>query len=89
MCNYKRVVSVRITETNMVTIGVDQSLSNSAMYEHICPENIQKLYKYSGICGGQQHYKTIIESAIVLGSRWNQYPPGKYLTTYGCYRNCS
>ena len=33
---------------HMVTIGVNQSLSNNAMYEHICMENIKKLYKYDG-----------------------------------------
>ena len=50
MCHYKSVVSVRTTEKHMVTIGVDQSLSNSAMYEHICMENIKKLYKYAVKC---------------------------------------
>ena len=34
MCHSKRFVAVRTTEKNMVTIGVDQSLSNSSMYEH-------------------------------------------------------
>ena len=29
------------------------------------------------------------EICIVLGSGWNQYPPGKYLTTYERYRNYS
>ena len=38
----------------MVTIGFDQSLSNSAMYEHICLENIKKLYKSSGKFDDQQ-----------------------------------
>ena len=32
----------------MVTIVVDQFLSNSAMYEHICLENVKKFYKYAG-----------------------------------------
>ena len=31
--------------TDMVSIWVDQSLSNSASYEHICLENIKILYK--------------------------------------------
>ena len=31
----------------MVTIGVEQYLSNSAMYENRCMENINKLYKYA------------------------------------------
>ena len=41
-------VSVRAIEKNMATIGVDQSLSNSEIYEHRCLENIKKLYKYAG-----------------------------------------
>ena len=32
MFHYKRVFAVRTTENNMVTIGVNQYLSNSAMY---------------------------------------------------------
>ena len=45
----------------MVTIGLYQLLSNSAMYEHRSLENINNLYKYSGKCDYQQHYKDIIE----------------------------
>ena len=41
----------------MVAIGVDQSLSNSSMYEHICLENIKKLYKSAGKCDDQQKRK--------------------------------
>ena len=37
-----------------VTIGVDQSLSNSKIYEHKCLENINKLYKTSGKCNDQK-----------------------------------
>ena len=37
----------------MVTIGVDQSLSNSAMYGHRCLENIKKLYKSDVKCDDQ------------------------------------
>ena len=40
-------------------------LSNSEMYEHRCLENIKKLYKYSGKSDEQQHYKAIIEAAMV------------------------
>ena len=47
---YKTVIAVIITEKHMVTIGVDQSLSNSAVYEHRCLENIKKLYKSVGEC---------------------------------------
>ena len=49
----------------MFTIVVDQSLSNSTMYEHRCIENIKKLYKSAGKCDYQQHYKAIIEAAMV------------------------
>ena len=38
----------------MVTIGVEQSLSDSAIYEHIFLENIKKLYKSSGNFDYQQ-----------------------------------
>ena len=38
----------------MFTIGVNQSLSNSAMYEHRCLENIKKLYKTNGKYNDQQ-----------------------------------
>ena len=49
----------------MVTIGVDQSLRNSEMYEHRFMENMMKLYKYSGKCDDQQHLKDIIEATMV------------------------
>ena len=49
----------------MVIIGVDQSLSNSAMYEHRCLENIKKLYKNSVKCDNQQQKKEIIEAEMV------------------------
>ena len=35
------------------------------MYEHGCPENINKLYKYAGKKDDQQQYKAIIESAMI------------------------
>ena len=49
---------------HMVTIGFKQSLSNNAMYEHRCMENIKKLYKYSGKCYDQQQDKAILEEAM-------------------------
>ena len=42
------------------TIGIDPSLSNNALYEHKCLENIKKLYKQSGKCDNQQQFKDII-----------------------------
>ena len=32
------------------TIGIHPSLSNNAIYEHKCLENIKKLYKQAGKC---------------------------------------
>ena len=49
----------------MITIRVNKWLSNSALYEHICLEGINKLYKYSGKCDNQQHHKFIIEADMV------------------------
>ena len=47
------------------TIGIDQYLSNNAIYEHKCLENIKKLYKQAGKCGGHQQLKDIVEAAMV------------------------
>ena len=33
--------------------------------EHICIQNIKKLYKHSGKCDDQQQFKDILEDAIV------------------------
>ena len=44
----KRVTEVRTTGKYMVTIGVDQYLSNSAMHQHKCLENIKNVYKSTG-----------------------------------------
>ena len=49
----------------MVTVAVDQLLSNCAMYEHRCLKNIKKLYKYSGKCDDKQQYKVILEAKMV------------------------
>ena len=49
----------------MVTNEVDQSLINCEFYEHICLENIKKLYKTTAICEDQHQYKAIFEVAMV------------------------
>ena len=49
----------------MYTYGVDQSLSNNALYEHKYLGKIRNLYKSSGERDNQQQYKAIIESEIV------------------------
>ena len=50
---------------HMVTIGVYQQLSNSAIYEHRCLENIKKLCKPSGKYDYQHQCKSIIELAML------------------------
>ena len=45
---------------HMNTIGVDQSLSNSDLFEQRCLQNINKLYKHAGKCDDQQQFKDII-----------------------------
>ena len=42
------------------TIGIDQSLSKNAPYEHKCLQNIKKLYKQAGKCDNQQQFKDIL-----------------------------
>ena len=49
-----RVFKSEQPKQHMVAIGVYQLLSNSAMYELSCLENVKKLYKYSGKCDDQQ-----------------------------------
>ena len=52
-------------EQDMVTIGINPSLSNSELYVHRCLENIKKLYTYAIKCDDQQQYKAVIEAALV------------------------
>ena len=47
------------------TIGICQSLSNSALFEHRCLQNINKLYKRYGKCDDQKQFKYILEAAVV------------------------
>ena len=47
------------------TIGIHPSLSNNAIYEHKCLENIKKLYKQTGKCEDQQQFKDILEANMV------------------------
>ena len=50
---------------HMKTIGIYQSLINSALFEHICLQNIKKLYKHAGKCDDQKQLKYIFEDAMV------------------------
>ena len=45
--------------------GIEQFLSNNALYEHKFLENIKKLYKHAGKCDDQQQFKDIPETAMV------------------------
>ena len=49
----------------MVTIGIDQLLSNSAMYEHRFLENIDKLYTSADKCDDQHQYKDILQAEMI------------------------
>ena len=49
----------------MKTIGIDQSLSNNAIYEQRCLQNINNLYENAGKCDEQQQLKDIIEATMV------------------------
>ena len=49
----------------MKNIGIDQSFSNSDIFEHRCIQNIKKLYKHAGKCDGQQQFKDILEADMV------------------------
>ena len=44
---------------------MDQSLSNNAIYEHKCLENIKKLRKQADKCDDQQQFKDILEADMV------------------------
>ena len=46
-------------------IGIDQSLSKNALFEHKCLQNINKLYKHAGKCDDQQQFEDILEDAMV------------------------
>ena len=49
----------------MKTIGIDQSLFNRSSFEHICMNNIKKIYQHAGKCDDQQILKYIIYAAMV------------------------
>ena len=50
---------------HMKTIGVDQALINSDLFEQRFLQNINRLYKHDGKCDNQQQLKDIIEAAMV------------------------
>ena len=50
----------------MLTIRIDQSLSNCAMYEHRYLEKSRKLYIYAGKCNDQMQFEAIIEASMIF-----------------------
>ena len=43
----------------MENIGIDKILSNSALFEHRCLQNIKILYKYACKCYDKKNFKGI------------------------------
>ena len=60
----KGMLQSPLLKDHVHTIGIHPSLSNNAIYEHICLENIKKLYKQAGKCDEQQQFKDILEANI-------------------------
>ena len=46
----------------MKTIGIYQSFSKNALYEHKCLKKIKNVYKHAGKCDYQKQFKDIIEA---------------------------
>ena len=62
---FKSMLQSPLLKDHVQTIGIDQSLSNNAIYEHKCLENIKKIYKQAGQCDDQQQFKYILEAGMV------------------------
>ena len=58
----KGLLQSDLLKQHTVTIGINQSLSNCTMYEHISMENIKKLYTSAGKCNDQLKFKAIIDA---------------------------
>ena len=53
----KGMLKSPLLKDHVQTIGIDQSLSNNALYEHKCLQNTNKLYKHAGKCDNQKKFK--------------------------------
>ena len=49
----------------MKTIGIDQSSFIGSSFEHICMDNIKKIYQHAGKCDDKKTLKDIIDAAIL------------------------
>ena len=52
-------------EDHMKTISIDQSSFTRFSFEHICMNNIKKIYQHAGKCDYQKNIKDIIDAAIL------------------------
>ena len=53
---------------HMKNIGISQSLSNSASFEHKCLNNTKEIHQHSGKCDEPQNFKDVLEDAMVSTS---------------------
>ena len=61
----KCVLQSPLLKYHMKTIGINQSLSNIALFEHKYPKNINKLYQHARKCNKKQQLKDILEAVMV------------------------
>ena len=61
----KCMIQSSYIEDHMNTIGVDQSSFTSYSFEHICMNNIKKIYQHAGKCDDQNNLKDIIDATIL------------------------
>ena len=61
----KNLLQSEQLKIHMANIGIDKSLMNSALYEHICLENMKRLYKSDGRYYYQPQYKSLMQSVMV------------------------
>ena len=52
-------------EEHMKTISIDKSSFTRSSFEHICMNNIKKIYQHAGKCDAQQNLKDNIYAGIL------------------------
>ena len=52
-------------EDHMKTIAIDQSSFTRSYFEHICMNNIKKIYQHAGKYGDQQNLKDVLGAALL------------------------
>ena len=61
----KCILQSSCLEYHMNTIGIDQSSFTRSSFEHICMNNIKKIYQHVGECDDQTNLKDIIDAYIL------------------------